>query len=785
MTLADSRTLEALDFSAVRERVVSATHTQRGRTLAVELGPLEDFEIVRREQIRTEALRSLVAGADFSVMPAVDTAPLTESAAIGHALAPSDLRSIGDAIAAAAAACRGVREQPDLASMVGGYTSLRDLQRAITDAIDERGAVLDRASPALGRIRRNLAHAQTEARDRVSAVLSSAKYAKAIQDRVVTIRNGRFVVPVKAEASGALPGIVHDTSSSGQTLFVEPLAALETNNRVRTLQVEEEREVERILAELSQRVGTQAAQIEHNVTLLAEIDLLAAKAELARRTGSAPPELSDAAVLTIVRGRHPLLGERAVPQSLALDEATRLLVISGPNMGGKTVALKMAGLFVVMTYCGLQLPAAQGTCVGRFDRVVADIGDEQSLVTNASTFSAHLLRMREMLQGADARTLAIVDEIGGGTEPSAGAALAIAMLERLSRSGARAIVSTHSTELKLFAHSTPGVANASVRFDPASFAPTFELDVGMPGQSLAFPLAQRLGIDGELIERAAALLDRREREYETALAELSLRGGELREERERLGNERRTISAELEQLRRDRAEFEVARRRFGARADERLQQGLRDFVRELQRRAAESGPPGERRRKGKVSPSQTTLLAETIEAMHRDLGILPEAEQPGKVSSYAPGDRVRVLSLDQEAVVSEDFDERLLVSIGSMKMVVEKSDVRPEEGVPARTARTRGGAPAGETRISAAARTVTELDVRGKRFAEAEPLVERWIDDAQLVGNSPLRLIHGKGTGMLGRGLQEYLRAHPAVRSLRYGNEDEGSTGVTVIELRS
>ncbi|MGC1380085.1 MAG: Smr/MutS family protein, partial [Candidatus Baltobacteraceae bacterium] len=685
-------------------------------------------------------------------------------------------------VAAAGAACRAVREHADLAEMVSGFTSLRELQRSITDAIDERGAVLDRASPALGRIRRNLVQAQADARDRVSSILNSSKYSKVLQDRVVTIRNGRYVVPVKAEASGSLPGIVHDTSASGQTLFIEPLAALETNNRVRTLQVEEEREVERILVELSRLVGTHAAQIETNVALLAAIDLLAAKAELARRTESVAPELSDEAVLRIERGRHPLLGERAVPQSLALDEATRLLVISGPNMGGKTVALKMAGLFVVMTYCGMQVPSAQGTCIGRFDRVVADIGDEQSLVANASTFSAHLLRMREMLEGADARTLAVVDEIGGGTEPSAGAALAIAMLERLSRCGARAIVSTHSTELKLFAHATPGVANASVRFDPKSFAPTFELDVGMPGQSLAFPLATRLGIDGEIIERAQALLDARERDYETALAELSLRSGELRHERNRFEAERRQLATELDALRRDRAEFDLQRRRFGTRADERLQQGLRDFVRELQRRAAESPAGGERQRKGKVSTSQAALLAETIEAMHRDLGILPEEERAGESRSYQPGDRVRIVSLNQEGIVAEDYDERLLVSVGSMKMVVERSDVRLEGG-PAKRVRTPTAA--GEARVSAAGRTMAELDVRGKRYAEAEPIVDRWIDDAQLAGNSPLRLIHGKGTGMLGRGLQEFLRAHPGVQSLRYGNEDEGSTGVTVIELRA
>lgn len=767
MSLADTRTLEALDFAAVRERVVAATHTQRGKAYALELSPDTDFEAVRREQRRTEAVRSLIAGADFRVMPAIETAPLTEAAQVGRTLAATDLHAVGDAIAAAAATHRAAHEHDDLGDVTRVYTPLRELGRGILDAIDERGSVLDRASHALGRIRRSLAQAQADARDRLGSMLSSAKYAKAIQDRIVTIRNGRFVIPIKAEFAGSVPSIVHDTSSSGQTLFVEPLAALETNNRVRTLQIDEEREVARILEAFSREVGTHAAQIDANVEMLARIDVLAAKADFALRAECVIPEFSDHSLLAIERGRHPVLGERAVPQSLQVDDVTRLLVVSGPNMGGKTVALKMAGLFVAMAYCGMQLPAA-AVRVGRFERVVADIGDEQSLVENASTFSAHLARMREMLDGANARTLVIVDEIGGGTEPSAGAALAIAMLERLLELGARAVVSTHSVELKLFAHATPAVANASVRFDPKTFAPTFELDVGTPGQSLAFPLATRMGIDPQIVARAQSLLEGRERDYEAALSELALRSSELREERTRLESERRDAASELQRLQRDRGELETERRRFAGRAEERLQQGLRDFVRELHGR--------------KVTRSQTKLLDETIAAMRRDLGIRTETAPPVGEMTFAPGDRVRILSLNQDGVVAEDWDDRLLVSIGSMKTMVERSDVARIGAVERRPERSARSA---EARMNAAQRSSAELDVRGKRYAEAEPLVERWIDDAMLAGNSPLRLIHGKGTGMLGRGLQEYLRTHAGVQSLRYGTEEEGSTGVTLIELKT
>lgn len=782
MVLADSRTFEALDFAAVRARVVELTRSQRGHERAAAMVPHDAFDRVQREQLRTEALRSLIVSSDLHVMPAVETAALTDAASVGQTLAGGDLRAVGDAIAAAAAAHRAVREHPDLSDVAGAYTPLRELQRAIDEALDERGVVLDRASPALRKIRRSLSQAHADARERMHSILGAEKNAKAVQDRIVTLRNGRFVIPVKAELAANIPGIVHDTSSSGQTLFVEPLAALETNNRVRTLQIEEEREVARILAALSTDVGKNAAAIDSNVELLATIDLLAAKAQLAQRTGSIPPELGAEAELRIVAGRHPLLDERAVPQTLTIDERTRVLVISGPNMGGKTVALKMAGLYVLMAYCGMQLPSAGGTRIGRFTRVVADIGDEQSLVENASTFSAHVQRMREILTGADGRTLAIVDEIGGGTEPSAGAALARAMLERLLGSGARAIVSTHSMELKLFAHSTSGVANASVRFDPASFTPTFELDIGTPGQSLAFPLSARMGIDAAIIERATDLLERRERDYEAALAELAERSAELRAEKDRLEGERRSVASELGFLHSARADIETQRREFGALAEERLQHTLRNFVAELRRRAEESAVDSERRRKGKVTSAQTALLADTIAAMRRDLGIGAVDEASVEEQTYSPGDRVRVVSMNQEAQVAQDYGDRLLIAIGAMKMLVAKNDVRRESRREAPRKRAAGGA---EARLTAAARTHEALDVRGKRYAEAEPLVEKWIDDALLAGNSPLRLIHGKGTGMLGRGLQEYLRAHPGVKSLRYGNEEEGSTGVTMIELRT
>ena len=783
---ADERTLEMLDFQTIRERAAAGAHTQRGRRIAGELTPLGDFVRVRFEQRATAEMRELISGADFYALPAIDTADATAAAEAGTALSAADLRSVADAISAAAAAFKKTRERPSetIASLTASYRALPDLHRALADAIDERANVLDRASPALARVRKNLKQANADARERVASLLRSAAYAKAIQDTVVTIREGRFVVPVKAEFSGAVPGIVHDTSSSGQTLFIEPLAALEANNRLRALRVAEEREVTRVLEELSRRVGAAAAQIEANVEMLARLDVLAAKALLALAMDAVAPELVDEPAIALCEGRHPLLGARAVPQSFALDERTRLIAISGPNMGGKTVALKMAGLFVAMAYAGMQLPAASGTLIGRFTRIFTDIGDEQSILENTSTFSAHLGRIREIVDAADDRSLVLIDEIGGGTEPAGGAALAIAILERLLAVRACGIVTTHATELKLFAHATPGVVNAGVRFDPHTFAPTYQLDVGMPGLSLAFPLARSLGISAELVARAESLIGTREREYENALAELSETNAALHAERDELVRERADLERRSEDLRLRREALAGERRAFAEAAELRMQQALREFTNELQRRAELRENRDERARRPKVTPAQSALLSRTLEQMRRDLGVEPEHGGEPLQAEYAPDDRVRVLSFGQEGTVIADNGDTLLVAIGPMRTLVSKEDVRlcggGEQRVRLRADRSRGG----DARLDAAVRTTAEIDVRGKRYAEAEPLVERWIDDAQIAGSASLRLIHGKGTGMLGRGLQEFLRGHPMVKNVRYGDENEGGGGVTVFELR-
>jgi DNA mismatch repair protein MutS2 len=489
------------------------------------------------------------------------------------------------------------------------------------------------------------------------------------------------------------------------------------------------------------------------------------------------PELVDEAVVDIHDGRHPLLDARAVPQSLRLDDEIRLLLISGPNMGGKTVALKMVGLFVTMAGCGMHLPAV-GATIGRFTRIFTDIGDEQSIALNASTFSAHLARLAAIVDGADDRALILIDEIGAGTEPSAGAALAAAVLERFIAAGARCIATTHATELKLFGAEHEHVRNASVRFDPFTYAPTYQLDIGSPGQSLAFALARTMRLDPVVVARAEDLLSRAERDYDRALEELALERTRTTREREQLDRERAELHTLSEVARRKADAAERERRDLANRAEARLGEALRGFTAELERRSAQNGGRG----RARVTQGQSELLSRTIDDMRRDLGLDRAVRRGGAGKTpIGVGDRVVVTTLDQEGVVAEDLGASALVTIGSMRMTVPKTELI-RRGGPAPKA--KGDRAAGEARLEAATNAQTQLDVRGQRYVEAEPKVDQWIDAAVLNGYSPLRLVHGKGTGLLGRGLQEYLRARPGVTGVRYGNPDEGGSGVTVFELR-
>jgi DNA mismatch repair protein MutS2 len=786
--LADERTLVALDFDAVRTALARHASTERGAAVARALVPLVGVAPMRGEQAATAEMRAVVAADGFDLPRVADVSDALARAARGAGLGGDELREIAVALAACDAAVRRIRateSAPTMLARVRAAEYLPNVTGHLGNAIGERGDVLDRASPALARLRKTVAQAGDEARERCQTILRSPAFAKAIQDAIVTVREGRFVIPVKAEFASQVPGVVHDTSSSGHTIFVEPLGALEVNNRLRTARIEEGYEVQRILAELSALVGRHAPQIEANLDVLADVDLVLARARLAAQMDATAPTILDEPYVVVREGRHPLLGARAVPQSLALDADIQLIVISGPNMGGKTVALKMVGLFACMAACGMQLPALDGTAIGSFEYLGCDLGDEQSIAENASTFSAHLRRLRTLLESAGPRSLVLVDEIASGTEPGASSALARALIEYFLERGARGIVTTHATELKLFAHERARVQNASVRFDPQTYAPTYELDLGSPGRSLAFPLARALGIEPSIVARAETLLSESERDYDRALAELAELRTQAAAERDALASERAHLVALQENERRRVEALERERRELGRVAEERLSRALREFAHELERRSAER----ERAGRARITAGQASLLAQTLDAVHKDLGLRKTPRPSGGAPAPAPapiavGDTVIVETLGSEGTVADDYGDTALVAIGSMKTVVPKAALRlTRRASVADAKKQRANVRAGAATLEAATTARGELDVRGKRFVEAEPLVEKWLDEATLLGLSPLRLIHGKGTGLLGRGLQEFLRGHAGVASVRYGNADEGGGGVTILEL--
>lgn len=726
-------------------------------------------------------MRGLIAGG-FGMEPVADIAAILARCSRGLMLAGVELLQAGRAIAAADLNLHQLRSEhtPRLRQYADGVRSQRALARELSAAFGPGGELLDGASAELARIRREAASALEAARRRATALTNNAAISRALQEQLVTQRDDRFVIPVKAEFAAAVPGIIHDASASGQTVFIEPAAVFEANNRVRTLRLQEQHEIERILRALTMRLAREIATVEHLFSAAVEIDGIYGRARLAAEMQATIPVLAAGTVLDVREGRHPLLGPAAIPQTFALDEQRRLLMISGPNMGGKTVTLKLAALLILMAACGMHVPAGEGSVIGAFTNLVADIGDAQSLAANTSTFAAHVRRLREMLELARPGMLYVVDEIAGGTESNAGSALAVAVLDGLARGGALGIVTTHAQELKAFAQERPWAINAGMRFDPQTHAPLFMLDVGLPGRSLALDLAAREGLPADILAAARELLGGREREYDHALAELSQARADLAAERAALRREAAEQRTATLAVAAERQSFDAEREAFFQQGRRELEERLAEFDAELRRRA-----PADLRRTGR---SQIVLLGRMREKLQAAL-VSPAAVEPGAEPALElrPGLTVRIEGFEQPATVVAVAGDDVTVTLGAMRMNVSAKRIAPVAAADRKAVKRevrRRLQSDGEAHIERLARAAFELDVRGRRFVEAEPLVERWIDDAIAAGVRDLRLIHGKGTGALGQGLQEYLGAHPQVVDLRYGNENEGGGGVTIIALR-
>ena len=816
------RTLRVLEFPRVREMLAEGALTAMGAEKCRALVPFDtlyDIDSAQKETEEAAVILQYVGGHPMTEFP--DARPALTVCEKGGTLSPRMLLDVAGLLRATRAA-RDVliteRENtPMLRARAERLTEVRNIERDITDAILSEDEIADRASSELMNIRRHLRGAQDRIKEKLNQMIRSGAMQKYLQESIITVRNDRYVIPVRAEYRAQVPGLVHDQSASGATLFIEPMAAVEMGNEIREWEILEAREIDRILAALSAEVSPYAAALRDNVEALGELDFIFAKGLLSRRLRCVSPKMNERGFLHIIRGRHPLIDpEKVVPSDIWLGyeagadrgngtekkdgrsgrkgEADRngsgdsgdpargfnTLVITGPNTGGKTVTLKTLGLLTLMAQAGLQVPAELGTELAVFEQVWADIGDEQSIEQSLSTFSGHMTNIVTIMREVTPRDLVLFDELGAGTDPTEGAALAQSILSRLLHIRVRTAATTHYSELKVFALTTEGVENASVEFDVETLRPTYRLSIGVPGKSNAFEISRRLGLPENLIENAKKLLSSDEVRFEDVIAnaeyhrQIAERERQLAQEASR---ETLKLRDEAEKLRR---EMEAKRTESVRKAKEEARRILQDA-----RRESESIISDLKRMK------KTAGSAAEVNALRRQLdqgidglseGIeVPAPEEGNAPETVKPGDQVRVLTFGTVASVLSEPNARGEVELasGAMKFKAKLGDLRMVSQA-AQEQKT-----VVKTKTGAMTRTVPmECDVRGMNLEEAVSAVEIYLDEAVMAGMHEVSVIHGKGTGVLRGGIRQELRRNRHVKSIRPGMYGEGEDGVTVVTLK-
>ena len=689
------------------------------------------------------------------------------------------------------------RDRQGEATVLDHYFSALHTNKYLEDRI--RGAILDEetiadtASLELADIRRKMRVAATKGRQILQRIISSPSYAKVLQEALITQRDGRFVVPVKAECKGSLPGLVHDISSSGATLFVEPMGVVQANNELKELQAREEREIERILRQLSADCGDQMENILYDYDILVHLDVIFARAQLSYQMSAARPEVRRRGGIVLRRARHPLLDPaKAVPISVELGQQFDTLVITGPNTGGKTVTLKTLGLLCLMAQCGLHIPADDGSVVRVFDRVLADVGDEQSIEQSLSTFSAHMANIVQILQQADEQSLLLFDELGAGTDPVEGAALAIAVIQKVRSRGALTAATTHYAELKTFAMTTAGVENASCEFDVQTLRPTYRLLIGIPGKSNAFAISRRLGLDEHVIKAARAQMDSESVRFEDVLTQLEEKRQRLeraQSEADRLWQQReedarkaRTFREQMEKAKENaRSKGEAEAKRIVREAQAKVDAIFAelDELRRQQQKRADFQQMNDARANVRRGLNEAEALVRSRES---DSEPIPAPSRPIRV-----GDQVELPGVNRAAeVLTVNADGSLVLQAGKMKMTVKHGQVRLLETAEEiqKKKKQQSRAQSSSPKIQLACRAASELDIRGYETLEAESVVDNYIDSAVMAKLGSVTIIHGKGTGALRKAVHEILRRNKAVKSFRLGRYGEGEAGVTIVELK-
>ncbi len=786
------KSLYKLELDQVLALLAECAGSSEGKSRCMDLRPTSDLEDVQALLDETTAASDLCTKKGNPGFGEVkDVSASLERADRGGSLQPKELLSIGSVLRSARTIKGYVAEDETktvLTPLFNALTPNKYLEDRIFGAILSEEEIADTASPALADIRRHMRIQAGKIRDSLQKVISSPAYAKFLREPIITIRDGRYVVPVKSECRNDVPGLVHDVSASGGTYFIEPMSAVNANNALRELELKEKKEIERILAELSAEAAAHRGDIELNFDMLVRLDVIFAKAKLAYRMRAWAPLMNDQGRVELRNARHPLIDPKTVvPISLRLGTDFDTMIITGPNTGGKTVTLKTVGLLTLMAECGLHIPAGDGSQLSTFDAILADIGDEQSIAQSLSTFSSHMRTIVDVVAQCDDRTLVLFDELGAGTDPAEGAALAMAIIEFCRKMGSRVVATTHYAELKLYAMRTQGVINASCEFDVETLRPTYKLLIGIPGKSNAFAISRKLGLSEDILKEANDLVGKSDKDFEDVLSQLEQQRQQMesaRVEAERLRRETAKIKEQSEeyhtQLRREKEKaMEVARREAQQIIEDarREANAASEEIKAIKKQLSESADTSN------INQRQAELRRNLNAAQSRIRSQEPQKERPQPARDILVGDTVELLKLGTKAsVIAINKDGTYQLQAGILKMSAKKDEIYLlEQDNPYKEKHVRPAHSGREMKMTAMS---SEIDLRGMDTIEAVCVLDRYMDEAMRSNLQTVRIIHGKGTGAVRAAVHQALKKNKFVKKFRLGQYGEGEDGVTIAEFR-
>ncbi|CUN05933.1 endonuclease MutS2 [Blautia hydrogenotrophica] len=791
----NEKALKALEYDKIIDQLTAKASSPMGKNLCKDLKPCCDLEQIQTMQTQTkDALSRLFQKGTLSFHKVKDIRGSIKRLEIGSTLGIGELLDICSVLENTAKAKsygrfdRETETCDSLDAMFQNLEPLTPLSSEIRRCILSEEEISDDASPGLKQVRRSMKITNDRIHSQLNSLLNGSARSY-LQDGVITMRNGRYCLPVKAEYKGQVPGMIHDQSSTGSTLFIEPMSVVKLNNDLRQLEIQEQKEIEIVLSDLSEQAAQYQEVLTDNLNILIELDFIFARAGLALEHNASEPQFNTDGKIQLKKARHPLIHKKqVVPIDIRLGDDFDLLVVTGPNTGGKTVSLKTVGLLTLMGQSGLHIPAGDHSVLSVFEEVYADIGDEQSIEQSLSTFSSHMTNVVSFLEKATDKSLVLFDELGAGTDPTEGAALAIAILSHLHRQGVRTMATTHYSELKVYALSTPGVENASCEFDVETLRPTYRLLIGVPGKSNAFAISSKLGLPDFIIEKAKEQISEQDESFEDVISKLE--ASRITLEKEQL--EIQQYKAEIESLKK---QLEEKQEKFDARKEKIIREAneqAHEILREAKEYADQTMKTFHKFQKEHISTAdvenERQNLRKKMSKLEKNMAMKPKKSQPGKrlrPSDLSIGASVKIISMNLTGTVSTKPDAKgnLFVQTGIFRTQVHLSDLELVDEVVVNTPlmqRTR----AGKIKMSKSANVSTEINLLGKTVDEAIAELDKYLDDAYIAHLSSVRIVHGKGTGALRKGVHNYLRRQKHVAAYRLGEFGEGDAGVTIVEFK-